>query len=76
MTTKNNQRSQKALLVGAGAAIASSIAAAVALSDKKNRDKVKKIAVQLKTKAEDVLAHLRLIAHKNVKSKTKSKQAK
>lgn len=60
---------KKVLLAGVGAAaLAGGIAAAVALSDEKNRKKVKKIAEQLKTKSEDVIAELKKLAAATKKS--------
>ena len=70
MATKKLALGKKILLAGVGAAaVASAIAAAVALSDEKNRTKVKQIAGQLKAKSEDVIAELKKLAAATTKAK-------
>jgi hypothetical protein len=63
MANKKTSLTKKLILAGVGAAAAAGgIAAAVALSDEKNRKKVKKIAEDLKTNADEVMTEIKKLA--------------
>ena len=70
MTTKKSNFGKKVILAGAGAAaIAGSIAAAVALSDKKNRKKVEKFAKGFQAQASEVFNELKKMTQETPEKK-------